>query len=1270
MLAALALGSQGIRATTETWNGTGTTWATTTDWTPNSPVGGPASGDTASFDATGNAHLGVSITAAATALNIQFLTGAGSVASGYSLNGSGSGTLTLSSGGSVSMASGDIFSETVNVATVLGGASPSTYSFTNNASSPSSVLLFGSTATITGANSSGSTVLTLNGSNTGTNTISGVISDSGLGGTTGLTKSGTGNWTFLSTTANTYTGTTTILGGTLVATNLASLGAGTSNIILGDTTTNATSAALLIATGGTYARNYTVQAGSAGEVYLGNLSANSSGTTTMSGNISLNRNVALISNVTSSSSGPTFSGNITDATGSNAVALVGVTPNAGVNTGLVFSTLTGVNSYGGGTFAEAGNWQVTGTQDSLGSNNVTINGGLLSIAAATNLTSGKTILVNQLGALGISTNFSPTSLINSSSSGLLLLDANSLSFNTALNMTTLGNGSMFLGGVNTSGGTTPPKYSASSLGVGSGNTYRLGGGGDNFGGTLYTRNLLEISNGVLTDTNVSGVHTAVIIGSPMAGAPTDSTAPGRVQLDAANTYAGGTTINDDSFLDGKSQSSGTPFGSTTATITLHGGGLEVDNNSGATTTTIGALNFDGPSALITGSTSALTIGTLTRSNQGTMQINQGSGGIITVTNGVTLVGGIVPWAFSDAGTYGTFLTPPPPPPPYASGTGFTAAATSTFASGTNASSVNATGNGGGTVSANTTYNSVNLQGSSLTINNGFTLTVNSGAVSIGGNANSISGLGTLAFGSAEGIIVGPGGQTTAYTNTVGTVITGSGGLTITSGGPANAVSLTANNSAGLTGTITLDEGVVSISGDTSLGNASNPIQFNGGALNLNASSITLASTRTITLGPNIGSTFTSGNAAANTETIASLLTGTSPYLAFDDGNAATGAISNTFTLTNTGNNFTAPIFIDGGYTGNGASSPTIVSISNDAELGTSTNAVSVTEGGVLQDTGNGVSSTRAMSFTNGGGGIDVTGANTYTVNGVISGDGNLIKSDTGALVLTGSNTLTGNMIVTGGTLIANNTMGSATGTGALAVTAGATLAGTGASSGSGFSISGTGTSTPAQAAVLVGQNATTANTDTNTMSNLVLKGTGANTIANANLVFNLNAQVAGGLGGANAGGTGVTNSGNELSVGNSNISFGLSTGSVQLTLNIQNQPAIIAAFTPYVLIAGTSSTSTTPGTSTGQYAGLTLGATTTLGTGITETLITGSNTSLVFTGAVDNSFYGANSYLILYQNAGSGIDDIDVEVVPEPSTWAMILGGLALLVFFQRRKRA
>ena len=61
---------------------------------------------------------------------------------------------------------------------------------------------------------------------------------------------------------------------------------------------------------------------------------------------------------------------------------------------------------------------------------------------------------------------------------------------------------------------------------------------------------------------------------------------------------------------------------------------------------------------------------------------------------------------------------------------------------------------------------------------------------------------------------------------------------------------------------------------------------------------------------------------------------------------------------------------------------------------------------------------------------------------------------------------------------------------------------------------------------------------------LTLKATGASTIADANLTFNLNA---------------TSTASNQLSVGTTAIAFGTDPGSVKFTLNLQNEPAIVAA---------------------------------------------------------------------------------------------------------------
>jgi hypothetical protein len=55
-----------------------------------------------------------------------------------------------------------------------------------------------------------------------------------------------------------------------------------------------------------------------------------------------------------------------------------------------------------------------------------------------------------------------------------------------------------------------------------------------------------------------------------------------------------------------------------------------------------------------------------------------------------------------------------------------------------------------------------------------------------------------------------------------------------------------------------------------------------------------------------------------------------------------------------------------------------------------------------------------------------------------------------------------------------------------------------------------------------------------------------------------------------------------------------------------------------------------------------------------------------YPGSSEPPAWYSNSYVFLV-NSG-GVDDIEVEVVPEPSTWAMMLGGLGLLLCWQRRK--
>jgi autotransporter-associated beta strand protein len=101
---------------------------------------------------------------------------------------------------------GDTTDRIINLAGTTGGA-------TLDQSGAAGVLTLNGNVTATVA---GAKTLTLQGSTAGSGVIGGIISDSSLGATS-LTKTGTGTWTLNA--ANTYTGNTTLSGGTLILGN-------------------------------------------------------------------------------------------------------------------------------------------------------------------------------------------------------------------------------------------------------------------------------------------------------------------------------------------------------------------------------------------------------------------------------------------------------------------------------------------------------------------------------------------------------------------------------------------------------------------------------------------------------------------------------------------------------------------------------------------------------------------------------------------------------------------------------------------------------------------------------------------------------------------------------------------------------------------------------------------------------------------------------------------------------------------------------------------
>jgi len=216
-----------------TWLNTGVTspsWVNANNWSagtvPGATGGSTTNADVATFNtAVGANNYGTSgspiiIDLGRNIGGITFDTATGN----YFIGSTGLNPLLLTSGGTTSILSSLTATnaiETINAPLVLEGAA-GTYTFSNNsangAGAGAGTLNIG--GGITGG-AAGATVLSLSGSNTNLNVISGIITN-GSATSLAITKSGVGTWVL--TGANTYSGITTISGGTLQIGNGGSTG--------------------------------------------------------------------------------------------------------------------------------------------------------------------------------------------------------------------------------------------------------------------------------------------------------------------------------------------------------------------------------------------------------------------------------------------------------------------------------------------------------------------------------------------------------------------------------------------------------------------------------------------------------------------------------------------------------------------------------------------------------------------------------------------------------------------------------------------------------------------------------------------------------------------------------------------------------------------------------------------------------------------------------------------------------------------------------------
>ena len=226
-----------------TWTGGGSdgNWTNASNWVGGTIPGvtngvggtipgltnGTVSVDTATFNASTGGHQPVVIDAGRNIQNLIFDGAAGP----YTIGSTSGNALLLSSGGSIQTTPLVGVTQVVAAPLVIQG-SAGVYTFASNATANALSLL----GSVTGSATSGNTtLLTLDGANTSSNTISGTIGDGPAGGNLAVTKTGAGTWVLSG--SNTYTGGTTLLAGTLTLAGNSAAGTGPFTLVSGTLST-------------------------------------------------------------------------------------------------------------------------------------------------------------------------------------------------------------------------------------------------------------------------------------------------------------------------------------------------------------------------------------------------------------------------------------------------------------------------------------------------------------------------------------------------------------------------------------------------------------------------------------------------------------------------------------------------------------------------------------------------------------------------------------------------------------------------------------------------------------------------------------------------------------------------------------------------------------------------------------------------------------------------------------------------------------------------
>ncbi|MCL9577655.1 autotransporter-associated beta strand repeat-containing protein [Salmonella enterica subsp. enterica serovar Enteritidis] len=723
--------------------------------------------------------------------------------------------------------------------------------------------------------------------------------------------------------ANSYTGGTTISGGTLVASNVEALGTG-------DITDNAT---LELNAGGDFANNI---GGTGSVVKSGDKTLTLSGSNTYTGGTTISGGTLVATNVEALGTG-----NVTDnatlelSTGGDFANNIGGTGSV-VKSGDETLTLSGANSYTGGTTISGGTLVATNV-DALGSGDVTDD-------ATLELNTGGTFdnAISGSGQVVKSGDETLTLSGTNTYSGGTLISGGTL---VASNVEALGTGDVTNDAVlelNT-GGTFDNAISGSGQVVKSGDKMlTLSGANSYSGGTLISDGTLvasnvealgsgDVTNDAVLELNTGGTFDNVISGSGKVEKSGDDA----LTLSGSNTYTGGTLISGGTLVASNVEALGTGDVTDNATLALNAGG-DFTNNIGGT----GRVEKSGDQTLTLSGSNTYTGGTLISS--GTLVATSVDAlGTGNVTNNATLA----------LNTGGDFIN-------NIGGTGrveksgddtLTLSGSNTYTGGTLIS--------GGTLVAN----DVNALGTGDVTDNA-TLALNA----VGDFNNAIGGSGKVEKSGDD-------------------TLTLSGSNTYTGGTLINGGTLVASNVEALgTGDVTDDATLELNTG----GKFDNAISGSGNVVKSGADTLTLSGSNTYTGGTTIND-------------------GTLVATSVDA--LGTGDVTDDATLElNTGGDF------DNAISGSGQ----VVKSGDDTLTLSGSNTYT---GGTLISSG-----TLVANDVNALGTGDVTDNATLELNtggdftNNIGGTGRVEKSGDGTLTLSGSNTYTGGTLISDGTLVASN----------------------------------------------------------------------------------------------------------------------------------------------------------------------------------------------------------------------------------------------------------